>query len=85
MSKIEVEKLFKQLSNLEDKEAFLYILDKKEMIDELEIVIKIDNDDVSLCWYSEDEEDDLTFTFKTFNYRLLDNIFNALGFNSDLV
>lgn len=89
MSKEEAKQLFDSLEKMEDKDAFNYMLEKKELIQKLGIVIRIDNDDVTLCWI-EDEDDDnndeiLTFSFSTFGYYLLNDIFNALGFDSDLV
>ena len=73
---------FEDLKKLNDKQLFLALLKNKN-----KYKILIDNDCVTVC-KKEDWEQDIDVDFVDFNeygYHLLDEIFSALGLDSEFV
>jgi len=73
---------FEDLKKLDDKQLFLTLLKNKD-----KYKILIDNDCVTVC-KKEDWEQDIcgdSVDFNEYGYYLLNEIFSALGFDSEFV
>lgn len=72
-------------NKLEDKAVLQFILDNKEELNKNGMQILIDNDCVDLYFGEDSNEEALVFSFDTFGYELLNELFQVLKFDSDFV
>ena len=87
MTNREVNVLILQLFKLSDKEGLELILGDIDTLTKEGMEIAIDNDSVVLVFTKNfiDEDTNYCYEFNEFGYELLNILFQALGFKSDLV
>ena len=87
MKNIEVKKLIKTWEKMEDYYVLEYILGNRETLTSEGMRVWIGNGEVLLTFTKNmlNEDECYCYTFNTFGYELLNELFKANGFVSDLV
>ena len=80
-----IKEVIDSFEELDDKSVLQFMIYNKEELNKNGMEITIDNDCVDLYFGEDTNEESMVFTFDTFGYELLRELFQVLKFDADIV
>ncbi|MCK5538842.1 MAG: hypothetical protein KAI79_18595 [Bacteroidales bacterium] len=75
------EKFTQKWDGKNDQERIQFLIKRKNKTPEFRV--EVDNDDVSVIFIADENEDTISLSFNEFGYHLLVESFQAIGINAD--